>query len=116
MDINEKKEIAVWKELREENRHRAKQLRQLQSSLERIATRLETMKVAEYVESFEKPWKLILTNIMIGAARGLGFMIGTTVILAILIAVVRQLIEANIPVITELLKHLIYLVKSTPGQ
>ena len=101
------------KELAEENRQRAKQIRQLQNSLERIATRLEAMRVAEYVETFEKPWKLIVNNLIAGAARGLGFAIGTTVILAILIAFIRQLIAANIPFLTDLLRQLISLVKSS---
>lgn len=113
MDIDHKKELAAWKELTEENRQRAKQIRQLQNSLERIATRLEAMRVAEYVETFEKPWKLIVNNLIAGAARGLGFAIGTTVILAILIAFIRQLIAANIPFLTDLLRQLISLVKSS---
>lgn len=112
MDQDQKKELALWKELSEENRQRAKQLRTLQHSLERIATRLESMRVADYVESFERPWKLILNNLLIGAARGLGFAIGTTVILALLIAFIRQLIAANIPFLTELLRDFITLIRS----
>ena len=111
MDIDYKKELAQWKELTEENRQRTKQLKQLQSSLERISTRLEAMKVADYVDSFQKPWKLIWINILIGAARGLGFAIGTTVILAVLIAVVRRIIEANIPFITDALIQMIHFIK-----
>jgi len=113
METDPKKEFALWKELTEENRQRAKQLRQLQTSLERIATRLETMRIADYVESFERPWKLILNNLLIGAARGLGFAIGTTVILALLIGFVRQIIAANIPFLTELLRELISLIRSS---
>lgn len=113
MEVDYKKELSTWKELTEENRQRAKQLKQLQSSLERIATRLEAMRISDYVESFEKPWKLILNNLMIGAARGLGFAIGTTVILALLVAFIRQLIAANIPFLTELLRDFVALIRST---
>lgn len=111
--MDQKRELASWKELTEENRQRAKQIRQLQNSLERIATRLEAMRIAEYVESFEKPWKLIMTNLIAGAARGLGFALGTTAILALLIAFIRQIVAANIPYLTEVLRQIMTMIRST---
>ena len=83
---------------------------QMMNRLERIAMRLEALRVADYMETLERPWKLIWTNLIAGIARGLGFAIGTTVILAILIAILTRIVEANIPFITEWLKEFLMLL------
>lgn len=72
-------------------------------SLEKLANRLEAMQIASYIELLEKPRKLIVTNFVAGIARGLGFALGTTIVFAIVIEVLRRIILLNIPLLSNYL-------------
>jgi len=81
------------------------------NSLEKLANRLESMQIARYLEVLEKPRKLIVTNFIAGIARGLGFAIGTTIIFAIVIEVLRRIILLNIPLISNYLVDVIRMIE-----
>lgn len=83
----------------------------LTTQLERLANRLEAMRIADYMDLLEKPRKLILTNFVAGVARGLGFAIGTTIIFAIVVETLRRLILINIPVLSDYLVELIKFIE-----
>lgn len=81
------------------------------NSLEKLANRLESMQIARYLEVLEKPRKLIVTNFIAGIARGLGFAIGTTIIFAIVIEVLRRIILLNIPLLSNYLVDVIRMIE-----
>lgn len=81
------------------------------NSLEKLANRLESMQIARYLEVLEKPRKLIVTNFIAGIARGLGFAIGTTIIFAIVIEVLRRIILWNIPLLSNYLVDVIRMIE-----
>lgn len=76
---------------------------------ERLAKRLEELRIADYMEMLEKPRRLIFTNFVAGIARGLGFALGTTIVFAIVVETLRRLILINIPVISDYLIDIIRL-------
>lgn len=80
-------------------------------SMEKLADRLEAMKIANYIELLEKPRKLIWTNFVAGIARGLGFALGTTIVFAIVIEVLRRIILLNIPLISTYLVDIIRMIE-----
>lgn len=75
--------------------------------LDKLASRLENCGVAEYVALSQKTGKVLWMNFLSGVARGLGFSVGTTIVLAILYKILSTLISMNIPYITEALKEFI---------
>ncbi len=79
--------------------------------LKRLADRLEAMRIADYLELLERPRRLLITNFIAGIARGLGFAIGTTIVFAVVIEVLRRLILINIPVISDYLVDIIRLIE-----
>jgi hypothetical protein len=83
----------------------------LAGTLEKLAARLEAIRIADYLELLEKPRKLIWTNFVAGVARGLGFAIGTTIIFAIVIESLRRLILINIPLLNDYLVELFRLLE-----
>lgn len=83
------------------------------SDLEELVHRLDNMGLRQYVELSQKPSKVIFWNFVSGVARGLGFTVGTAIVLAVLYHIVSQLISMNIPYITEMLQEFIELVKNT---
>ncbi len=80
--------------------------------IERLANRLESLRIADYLELLEKPRKLIWVNFVAGVARGLGFAIGTTIIFAIIVEMLRRIILINIPVISDYLIQIIRFIET----
>ena len=74
---------------------------------ERLTRHLEALRIAEYLELLERPWKLMATNFIAGIARGLGFAIGTTIIFAIVLDSLRRVVLINIPIINDYLIEII---------
>ena len=81
----------------------AKQIEQL----DQLVKRLDCTGVAEYVKLSQKTGKILWLNFLSGIARGLGFSIGTTLVLAVLYKIVSRIISMNIPYLTEWLQNII---------
>ena len=79
--------------------------------LDKLAQRLENCGVAEYVRLSQNTPKILLLNFLTGIARGLGFTLGTAIVLAVAYKIIHELISMNIPYLTELLKELIVMFK-----
>ncbi len=56
--------------------------------------------------------QIFARNFMIGIARGLGFFIGGTVIIGLIVWAIQTMISMNIPYLTELLKELLTMIKA----
>ena len=84
--------------------------------LERLVRHLESMRIAEYMELLERPGKLILINLVAGIARGLGIAIGATVVFAIVLHLLRQLILLNIPGIGDFIADIVRIVEMKNGK
>ena len=81
--------------------------------LDKLAQRLENSGIADYVKLSRNLPKVLWLNFLSGVARGLGFTVGTAIVLAILYKVVSQIISMNIPYLTELLNELVMMVQNT---
>lgn len=57
--------------------------------------------------------QIIARNFCIGMARGLGFFIGGTVIIGLIVWTIQSVISMNIPYLTELFKQLLTIIKTT---
>jgi len=83
------------------------------AQLDKLAQRLENSGVEEYVRLSQNTSKILWLNFLSGIARGLGFTLGTAVVLAVLYKIISKLIGMNIPYLTELLTDFIIMVKTT---
>ncbi|MGI6092848.1 MAG: hypothetical protein GX348_01975 [Veillonellaceae bacterium] len=79
--------------------------------LEKLADRLEALQIASYIELLEKPRKLIITNFVAGIFRGLGFALGTTIVFAIIIEMLRRIILLNVPLLSNYLVDVIRMIE-----
>ena len=84
----------------------------LLEQMERLTRHLEALRIADYIELLEKPWKLITANFIAGVARGLGFAIGTTIIFALVVDGLRRIILINIPIINDYLIDIVRLINA----
>lgn len=92
-----------------------KQAEFMAAQLEKLVRQLESMRVAQYMELLEKPAKLIFINFVAGISRGLGIAIGATLVFAMMIEGLRQLILLNIPGIGSFIADIMRIVETKNG-
>ena len=59
----------------------------------------------------QTPGKILWLNFLLGIARGLGFSIGASLVLAVLYKILARIISMNIPYLTELLQQIMNMAK-----
>jgi len=84
----------------------------IKTQLEKLVHHLEAMRIADYMEMLEHPKRLIFTNFVAGLARGLGIAIGATLIFALVLEFLRQLILLHIPGIGGFIADIVRIVES----
>ena len=84
------------------------------SQLEKLADRIEKMRLADYMTMVNRPTRIIWTNFLAGASRGIGFTVGAAIIIAIVVKILMVLISMNIPYLSEQLQHVVEIINAVP--
>ena len=79
--------------------------------MKKLACHLESLRIAQYLDLLERPGKLIATNFVAGIARGLGIAVGASLVFALFLAFLKQLIVLNIPLIGDFIADIIKIVE-----
>jgi hypothetical protein len=79
--------------------------------IERLLERIDNSGVSEFIRLSQNTRKILWLNFLSGIARGLGFTVGTAIVLAIMYRVVSELISMNIPYLTEMLTNFIDMIQ-----
>jgi len=79
--------------------------------IDQLLTRLDSCGIAEYIKLSERTGKILWLNFLSGVARGLGFTVGTAVVLAVTYKILSHIIKMNIPYLTELLQEFVIMTK-----
>jgi len=87
------------------------QYEEKQAQVELLLQRLDNAGLAEYVKLSQKTGKILWLNLLSGIARGLGFSIGATLVLAVVYKILARIISMNIPYLTELLQQVMSIAK-----
>lgn len=87
-----------------------KRYKMLEKRLERIADGMERSRLSEYVNYLENPKKILFANFLAGLARGFGASIGFTLLAAVIIYILRGIVEWNLPVIGEFISDIVSIV------
>ncbi|WP_027718166.1 DUF5665 domain-containing protein [Desulfovirgula thermocuniculi] len=90
-------------------------LESLQERVRELALNTEKMKLAEYVELLERPWRLLYINFLAGLARGVGMMIGFALLGAVIIIVLQRLVMLNLPLIGSFIAEIVSIVQKRLG-
>lgn len=86
--------------------------RALIEKLEQLSLAVEKMKLAEYVDLLHRPARLMYINFLAGIARGMGAAAGWAILAALLVAVLRNLVRVNLPLVGSYIADLVILVQS----
>ena len=90
-------------------------LQALEHRVRELAVNMEKMKLAEYVDLLENPYKLLFINFISGIGRGLGIAIGFAILGAILVVVLQRLVALNLPLIGDFIADLVRIVMMQLG-
>ena len=82
-----------------------------QEEIDRLARRLDNSGIAEYVRLSLDTRRILWLNFLSGIARGLGFTVGTAIVLAIVYKILSGIISMKIPYLTEMLTEFVLLIK-----
>lgn len=82
-----------------------------QADAELLLQRLDNAGLTEYIRLSQKTGKILWLNFLSGIARGLGFSIGASLVLAVLYKILARIISMNIPYLTELLQQIMNMAK-----
>nr|WP_026485565.1 DUF5665 domain-containing protein [Caldanaerobius polysaccharolyticus] len=72
---------------------------------------MEKLKLVEYMELLQNPWRLFWLNFIGGLYRGLGMAVGFTILGAIVIYFLQRLVALNIPVIGNMIAQIVKIVQ-----
>ena len=82
----------------------------LEERVKTLVVAMEKMKLAEYMELLERPWRLMYINFIAGIARGFGIAIGFTILGAIVVYFLRRVLMANLPGIGKFIAEIVRIV------
>jgi len=77
---------------------------------------LERMRLADYVDMANNPWRLLWVNFLAGLARGVGFTIGGSLLAAGIIFLLTQVATLNLTLISEFIAEIVRLVSMQLGR
>ncbi|WP_406678678.1 DUF5665 domain-containing protein [Neomoorella carbonis] len=79
--------------------------------MQQLTAAIEKASIAEWIEIYRRPWRLLYLNFAAGVARGLGIAVGFTILGAIVIYIIRELALLNLPVIGKLIAEIVRMVQ-----
>ncbi|MDD2211850.1 MAG: DUF5665 domain-containing protein [Clostridia bacterium] len=88
-------------------------IKSLENKLEKLTLAIEKIKMVEYVEFLNNRRRMLYTNFLAGIARGLGMAIGFTILGALLIYLLRQVVLLNLPLIGDFIADIVQLVNES---
>jgi len=88
-------------------------IKSLENKLEKLTLAIEKIKMVEYVEFLNNRRRMLYTNFLAGIARGLGMAVGFTILGALLIYLLRQVVLLNLPLIGDFIADIVQLVNES---
>ncbi len=86
-------------------------IKALRDEIKELSYNLERMKLAEYVELLNKPWRLLYINFISGLARGLGIAVGFSLLGSLILYILQRLVVLNLPLVSDFIATLVHLVQ-----
>ncbi|MDD2433394.1 MAG: DUF5665 domain-containing protein [Clostridia bacterium] len=96
-----------------QNKEEREVLKSLAYNLEKLTSALENIKIMEYVEFLNNKRRMLYTNFLAGLARGLGMAVGFTILGAILVYLLKQVVFLNLPLISDFIAYIVQLVNES---
>lgn len=87
-------------------------LQNLLIKAEKMTQSLEKASIAEYIELYRKPRRMLYLNFLFGIARGFGLAIGFTIVGALFLYIMGRIASLNLPIVGEFIAELTRIVQN----
>jgi len=87
------------------------EIKTLHSRIEYLARIVHGSQFTEYLDLINDTRKLIVMNFILGLFRGLGMAVGFTILGALVLYLLKQIIVLNLPVISDFIAYIVRLVQ-----
>ncbi|NLJ79659.1 MAG: hypothetical protein GX335_01375 [Firmicutes bacterium] len=87
-------------------------LRNIFLKLEELIQALGKANIAEYIELYRKPKRLLYLNFLAGIVRGFGLALGFTVVGAFFLYILGKIASLNLPIVGEFIAEITRIVKN----
>jgi len=88
----------------------------LKEKMDRLLLGLQKSDIASYLEMYQHPFKLFGMNIWMGVGRGIGYLIGFAIGGTLLVYILNQIVEINLPVIGDFIAQVVSIVQNQLGE
>lgn len=82
-------------------------------AIEKVAAYLEHSRLNDYVALIERPGRWMRVNFLAGITRGVGIAIGFTLLGAVVIIILQQLVTLNLPGISDFIAQILDMVEQS---
>ncbi len=89
-----------------------KRFKILNKKLNEISILLEKTKFKDYVYFLEHPVKMLLPNFLGGLARGFGIAVGFSLLGAIIVYILKELVKYNVPIISDFINEIVDIIEN----
>ena len=79
--------------------------------IERWTADMERLRLADYIRYVDDRRRMFWSNFLGGVARGVGMAVGFTILGAILVLILRDLAQRNLPLIGDMLAQIVNVVQ-----
>lgn len=93
----------------------AEQVRAITREVDRIAKIVERMNLGDYIGLLQRPGRLLWLNFLAGLARGLGTILGATVLVSLIVAIGQHIIASHLPGVGNFFQDFVQLLQQ-PGK
>ena len=87
-------------------------LKELNQNILKLSLDIEKLKLGEYIEMLNSPYKIFYSNFMWGLARGLGMAIGFTILGAFILYALKNIVWDKIPIIGSYIAEIVKIVQN----
>lgn len=89
----------------------SEKIRKLSEQLDRWIAALERLRLSDYVRYVEDRRRMFWSNFWGGVARGVGMAVGFTILGALIVLMLRDLAQRNLPLIGDALAEIVGIVQ-----
>lgn len=88
----------------------AEELRAITREIDRIAKIVERLNLGDYIGLLQRPGRLLWLNFLAGLSRGLGTILGATMLVSLIVWIMNQIIATHVPGVSTFLQDFLRLL------
>lgn len=99
--------MGAWESMAAADDEQKRLLYALNERVKKMASQVERVQIADYIQLMNRPWRLLITNLAAGIARGVGIAIGFTIFTSAILYFLQIIGAWNLPIIGDFIAQIV---------